>query len=103
LTQFCRGLPNPEWTVAPIPDRTKRFLSVVCYRLLIPFRFQQYDRRLYPDSDMLADSDLPELHETDLRGPLFARRKICNMTDLQYIIRLIETQNPFRSDIYVKS
>ena len=50
---------------------TNRFPPIVYYRLLIPLHFRQYDKCIYLDSDMLVNSDISELYETDLHGRFF--------------------------------
>jgi lipopolysaccharide biosynthesis glycosyltransferase len=52
--------------------RTHRMSSAVYYRLFIPVIFQQYDKILYLDSDILVKADLGDLFMTDMEGYLLA-------------------------------
>lgn len=99
---MCRGLDA-------ITDRMSNrlrcdyFTLTIYFRLFIPAMFPEYDRGIYIDSDIVLNSDIAELYDTDIGDALIGACADCSVSDVPELAGYMERAVGVDRHSYVNS
>lgn len=83
--------------------RCDYFTLTIYFRLFIPAMFPQYSKGIYIDSDVVLDTDIAELYDTDIGDNLIGACTDLSVADVPELVKYMENAVGVKKEEYINS